>query len=296
MTLEAIKPYEWSLSRSDSEAKDGFAYRQIYRLPFDQIETLMQGITRGLPYNGSTDALSPTLARWDLERDWHENPGYSSLTIFYKTPTWEDWLENNYSKGVLMVKGSTSSVRVRMVSGNVIDGQEPLDITGRSQWIITAGDNVVYKPRAMFRLYAVVHSSFLYRDVFMGHLGKANSNYMYGFGSANAPGALLFWGLDFQPRAYPSPRDGKPLYTAQYDFLYDEDGWTQPCVSRLFRMKGFRSDVIDDNGDVVDGAALHQVLVPSDVTQQNTLVQRYNFNGLDWLLQNSWTSLVPDNP
>jgi hypothetical protein len=253
--------------RLKNDSRHGWAGIRVFEIPEALAESLQP--QRGALFPGGTGHLAPVAHKWDLDMDYDKVPGYSRLVVYYKVPTWEEWLELNPLHGVLLTRGAMVSERKRVYNGNVIEGIDPSDTTGRTYWKVVSGSNTINGPRALVRVYAVIYGVANYRDAFADHLGKANSNTMSYFGGTGGQGKLRFEKLHFTPRPVLDPL-GRQLYTAIYDFMYNENGWLTPCVSQKFTETAGR-------------------MVPTDTTRSTMFIQTHNFSPINSLLANSWT-------
>lgn len=272
--MATIDQYETSRSRRSRMTRQGWHGQRAFDLPHDLAEALVPA--RGTLFPGESGPTAAVLVDWDLNLD-SPRQGRSDLVLMYRQPTFEEWLELNAPRGVLMSRYATTMRRIKIHKGVQLEGQDEGDPTGRIYLKIVEGSNTVAGARGVLRVHAVVNSRSVWLDQFIDRVGKYNSTTMRHFGGAGRKTWLLMSGLTFSPRMALGAA-GQKLYTAEYDFMINDSGWNAPVYSRAFRLESIELD-----------ADRHvSALVPTDSVTKAVLIGKANFSPIDSLLANSW--------
>jgi len=162
-----IWDYEHSLSRQIAK-KSGL--RRTCRAVFESIPAA--SVTELLPadyslFPGETGKSAAVLDE-TLVIPNRQRPGYSDVTLTYRTLTCDEWLEANPDHGVLLGDVMTQAERVRLArsttdswgSLSVVEGP---GTEGRS-WKVISGSNVIIHFDYVAEIYAVIEDMATYYD------------------------------------------------------------------------------------------------------------------------------------
>lgn len=325
MAFGGLDKYECTVSRRARRVTGrGWTRRAIFHgVPADQADRLIPA--EGTYWPGDSGIDGSVLMDVDIDFDKllrASKPNYSMVVLYYRPRTWQEWLIAHPNKGVLLCRSASRSQRIRGIRkggaietgadiwGNfltaygydvgqanwltgssfvgadvpydVIEGPDP---TAGTTWHVVAGSNTTFEPMAVYTVYAILDDPNHYFYPYVSKVGHYNSNLMMHlplWPEAQREGSWLL----LEMRMQPMPGVGK-LRRAEYDLMFNEKGWDQPCVSAEFTTAYKQVPVHDEDNEETGSRAVLQE-VATGKTKSLELLQSANFYNIDFLLTDSW--------
>ena len=317
--------YESTVSRRARRTYGrGWTRRAIFHgVPADQAMGLVPPESAFWPGESGVDGS--VLVDSDIEFDAllrAGKPNYSKVTLFYRPRTWEEWLIAHPNKGVLLCRSAAQTLRVTgvpkagaqtsgaefweplrklisydagqspsLIGGTPAGADIPYDViegidpqTG-NLWKVVSGTPTIFKPRAVYTIYAIIDNPNHFFYPFVSKVGSFNSNLMMHlplWPETQREGSWLLIEVRMQPMA----GIGK-LRRAEYDLMYSEEGWDQSLVSAEYAYSFKQVPVFNAEGEEEGTRAVLQQLATGK-TKSPELIRSFNFFNLDLMLHDSW--------